>query len=54
VLESRPNIEDAIRNRQVLIVFNTMGGQKAVSDSKSLRRSRHRHALDLDIKLHRP
>jgi len=39
VLEGRPHIEDAIRNRQVQIVFNTTDGQTAVSDSKSLRRA---------------
>jgi len=39
VLEGRPHIEDAIRNRQVQIVFNTTDGQKALSDSKSLRRA---------------
>ncbi|MDF1598495.1 carbamoyl-phosphate synthase large subunit [Mesorhizobium sp. YIM 152430] len=39
VLEGRPHIEDAIRNRQVQIVFNSTDGQKAVSDSKSLRRA---------------
>ncbi|MBX3598519.1 MAG: carbamoyl-phosphate synthase large subunit [Rhizobiaceae bacterium] len=39
VLEGRPHIEDAIRNRQVHLVFNTTDGQKAVSDSKSLRRA---------------
>ena len=39
VLEGRPHIEDAIRNRQVQIVFNTTDSQKAVSDSKSLRRA---------------
>ncbi|MFC3208309.1 carbamoyl-phosphate synthase large subunit [Aquamicrobium soli] len=39
VLEGRPHIEDAIRNRQVQIVFNTTDGQGAVSDSKSLRRA---------------
>ena len=39
VLEGRPHIEDAIRNRQVQLVFNTTDGQKAVSDSKSLRRA---------------
>ena len=32
VLEGRPHIEDAIRNRQVQIVFNTTDGQKAVSE----------------------
>ena len=37
VLEGRPHIEDAIRNRQVQLVFNTTDGQKAMSDSKSLR-----------------
>ena len=39
VLEGHPHIEDAIRNRQVHIVFNTTDGQKALSDSKSLRRA---------------
>ena len=39
MLEGRPHIEDAIRNRQVQIVFNTTYGQKAVLDSKSLRRA---------------
>ncbi|MDI7860924.1 carbamoyl-phosphate synthase large subunit [Rhizobiaceae bacterium n13] len=39
VLEGRPHIEDAIRNRQVQLVFNTTNGNKAISDSKSLRRA---------------
>jgi carbamoyl-phosphate synthase large subunit len=39
VLEGRPHIEDAIRNRQVQLVFNTTDSQSAVSDSKSLRRA---------------
>jgi len=39
VLEGRPHCEDAIRNRQVQLVFNTTDGQKALSDSKSLRRA---------------
>ncbi|MGE0500058.1 MAG: carbamoyl-phosphate synthase large subunit [Rhizobiaceae bacterium] len=39
VLEGRPHIEDAIRNRQVQLVINTTDGQKALSDSKSLRRA---------------
>jgi carbamoyl-phosphate synthase large subunit len=39
VLEGRPHIEDAIRNRQVQMVINTTEGQKAMSDSKSLRRA---------------
>lgn len=39
VLEGRPHIEDAIRNRQVQIVFNTTDTASAISDSKSLRRA---------------
>ncbi len=39
VLEGRPHIEDAIRNREVQILINTTEGQKALSDSKSLRRA---------------
>jgi len=39
VMEGRPHIEDAIRNRQVQLVINTTDGQKARSDSKSLRRA---------------
>lgn len=37
VLEGRPHAEDAIRNRQIDLVFNTTEGQKALSDSRSLR-----------------
>ena len=37
VLEGRPHVEDAIRNRQIDLVFNTTEGQKARHDSKSLR-----------------
>ncbi len=39
VLQGRPHIEDAIKNRQVQLVFNTTSGQKAISDSKSIRRA---------------
>jgi carbamoyl-phosphate synthase large subunit len=39
VLEGRPHIEDAIRNRQVQLVFNTSQGQKAYEDSRSLRQA---------------
>ena len=39
VLEGRPHIEDAIRNRQVHLVLNTTEGAKALSDSRSLRRA---------------
>jgi len=45
VLEGRPHIEDAIRNRQVQLVFNTTDSQKAVSDSKSLRRATLMHKV---------
>ncbi|MEO2039634.1 MAG: carbamoyl phosphate synthase large subunit, partial [Martelella sp.] len=39
VREGRPHIEDAIRNRQVQLVFNTTSNDKTISDSKSLRRA---------------
>ncbi|MBD8554948.1 carbamoyl-phosphate synthase large subunit [Rhizobium sp. CFBP 8762] len=39
VLEGRPHIEDSIRNRQVQLVINTTDSNKAISDSKSLRRA---------------
>ena len=45
VLEGRPHIEDAMRNRQVQIVFNTTEGAKALSDSLSLRRAALLHKL---------
>ncbi|RFC66067.1 carbamoyl-phosphate synthase large subunit [Fulvimarina endophytica] len=45
VLEGRPHIEDAMRNRQVQIVFNTTEGAKALSDSLSLRRAALIHKL---------
>lgn len=45
VLEGRPHIEDAIRNRQVQIVLNTTEGAKAVSDSRSLRRAALMHKV---------
>lgn len=39
VLEGRPHVKDAIRNRQIHLVINTTSGAKAMSDSKSLRRA---------------
>ena len=45
VLEGRPHIEDAIRNRQVQLVLNTTEGAKAVSDSRSLRRAALMHKV---------
>ncbi|RCL03208.1 MAG: carbamoyl-phosphate synthase large subunit [Candidatus Tokpelaia sp. JSC189] len=37
VLEGHPHVEDAIRNRQINIIFNTTDSASAVSDSKSIR-----------------
>ncbi|MFD0916350.1 carbamoyl-phosphate synthase large subunit [Pseudahrensia aquimaris] len=37
VLEGRPHIVDAIRNKQVELIFNTTEGAKALSDSRSIR-----------------
>ena len=45
VLEGRPHIEDAIRNRQVQLVMNTTEGAKALSDSRSLRRAALMHKV---------
>ncbi len=45
VLEGRPHIEDALRNRQVHLVFNTTEGAKALSDSRSLRRAALTHKV---------
>ena len=39
VLEGRPPIEDAIRNRQVQLVINTTEGAQAIADSYTIRRS---------------
>jgi carbamoyl-phosphate synthase large subunit len=38
-IEGRPHVEDAIRNRQIHLVFNTTDSASAVSDSKSIRRA---------------
>ena len=39
VLEGRPHIVDAIKNRKVDLVFNTTEGAKALKDSKSIRQA---------------
>jgi carbamoyl-phosphate synthase large subunit len=39
VLEGRPHIVDAMKNRDVALVFNTTEGAKALSDSKDIRRT---------------
>lgn len=43
--EGRPDIGDAIRNRQVQLVINTTSGAKAISDSKSLRLATLTHKI---------
>ncbi|MEN0000218.1 MAG: ATP-grasp domain-containing protein, partial [Pseudomonadota bacterium] len=45
VLEGRPHVEDAIRNREIQLVINTTSGSKAISDSKSIRRAALEHKL---------
>jgi carbamoyl-phosphate synthase large subunit len=39
VLEGRPHIVDAIKNREVQLVFNTTEGAQAINDSFSIRRT---------------
>lgn len=39
VLEGRPHIVDAMKNRDIDLVFNTTEGSKALSDSKSIRQT---------------
>ncbi len=39
VLEGRPNIVDAMKNRDVDLVFNTTEGVKALADSSAIRRT---------------
>ena len=39
VLEGRPHIVDAMKNRNIALVFNTTEGAKALSDSKDIRRT---------------
>ena len=39
VLEGRPNIVDAMKNREVQLVFNTTEGKQSLQDSFSLRRT---------------
>jgi carbamoyl-phosphate synthase large subunit len=39
VLEGRPHIVDAMKNRTVDLVFNTTEGAKALADSKDIRRT---------------
>jgi carbamoyl-phosphate synthase large subunit len=39
VLEGRPHIVDAMKNRGIALVFNTTEGAKALADSKDIRRT---------------
>ncbi len=45
VLEGRPHIVDALKNGDVQLVINTTEGQKAVSDSRAIRRSALMHKV---------
>jgi len=45
VLEGRPHIVDAIKNGDVQLVFNTTEGARALSDSRSLRRTALLHKV---------
>jgi len=39
VLEGRPNVVDAMKNREVQLVFNTTEGKQSIEDSFSIRRT---------------
>ncbi len=39
VLEGRPHVVDAMKNRDIALVFNTTEGAKALADSKDIRRT---------------
>jgi carbamoyl-phosphate synthase large subunit len=39
VLEGRPHIVDAMKNREIQLVFNTTEGRQSLQDSFSLRRA---------------
>jgi carbamoyl-phosphate synthase large subunit len=52
VLEGRPHIVDAIKNRQVQLVFNTTEGAQALADSRSLRQAALLHKVPYCTTLH--
>jgi carbamoyl-phosphate synthase large subunit len=52
VLEGRPHIVDAIKNRQVQLVFNTTEGAQALMDSRSLRQAALLHKVPYYTTLH--
>ncbi len=39
VFEGRPNIVDMIKNNEIALVINTVGGKRTVNDSKSIRQA---------------
>ena len=45
VLEGRPHVVDAMKNREVDLVFNTIEGAQAANDSRSLRRTALEHRI---------
>jgi len=45
VLEGRPHIVDAMKNRDIALVFNTTEGAKALADSKDIRRTALLHHI---------
>ncbi len=45
VMEGRPNVVDAMKNREVQLVFNTTEGAQAIRDSFSLRRTALMHKI---------
>src|SRR5262249_15668611 len=52
VLEGRPHIVDAIKNRKVQIVFNTTEGAQALADSRSRRQAALLHKVPYYTTLH--
>jgi carbamoyl-phosphate synthase large subunit len=52
VLEGRPHIVDAIKNRQVQLVFNTTEGAQTLADSVSLRQAALLHKVPYYTTLH--
>ncbi|MCB1521563.1 MAG: carbamoyl-phosphate synthase large subunit, partial [Hyphomicrobiaceae bacterium] len=45
VLEGRPHVVDAMKNREIHLVFNTTEGAKALTDSKDIRRTALLHHI---------
>ena len=45
VHEGRPNIEDAVKNREIQLVINTPGGKFSVTDDSYIRKAAIRHKI---------